>query len=962
MPMVHVIEIGQDQNDKEYRQGADAIVVDLDWKEQRYIGKKLHSIFFQHDTDFECMESMLRKFSREIMLLSELKHENIISFIGVHYSRFDDVSRPRGAFFLPMLVMERVPFSLTQYIDTFTQISDADVVNVLCDIARGLVYLHEDHQVVHSDLSSNNILLTSKFHAKIADFGSAQRLGEQHCSTQLVKQPAAGTPAFMPPEALMDPPCYTLSVDIFSFGCIIVHMITHKWPDMLEASGLERRQHLIDMMRDSFLLSTVKTCLDVKEKRPACKELLADLSKMQNPEGRINNEDRLQMAFKLMKEAGVNKTLEYLLNVTSESSGLTPIQRDFQNVTAGDHLVYKTACGWNVNFYVVSILGKGKIHVSTFFDDSSNEFVEAEFILDPTKAELLEIKERILSYTQLPEHTNIFKKVYKDIATITVEKKNLEKFKSQGNTYNFLHNNSEHFVTFIKTGIAKCQMCKEIEIVFEKYLFVHAVQSNSLEQFTPIIRGGNWALLLGTIKDRVTVSDVMKPIGIVGKEALVQAATSAARTLVKQVSKETFQQTASASTAQTAKIVAVNAAKQSAKASAVVGVAVEGVIYLAQMGNAVYQCASGKMDKEEFKNYAVEQTAMSGGSTAGGIGGSVAGAATGAAVGSLFPVVGTIAGAFVGGVLGGVAGGLGGTAVGKGTGVAINHLRGTKEWNFGFKNPGGIAISPDNGFLILDTLASQVLVLNCELMLVSVFTVYRDGSISKPSGIAASKSLIAVGDSRNHCVKMYSRRGDYLSTIDNIKGNKEDHFELPLGLYFNSKGILYVADGQRVYAFDTGNNNVLHGVFGSSEGSDLKKSCHPVSIAVDSSDNIYVTNYCSNCVNMYSRADHKFLCKIDCNKPCAIAFSPDNHMIAADDDSLCVFSPPLRNRFFKRLLKSRNENIYSRQVINKFGCKGSKKGEFHDICSIVVSKQGTIYVADRKNDRIQIIGTMVWRK
>jgi len=85
---------------------------------------------------------------------------------------------------------------------------------------------------------------------------------------------------------------------------------------------------------------------------------------------------------------------------------------------------------------------------------------------------------------------------------------------------------------------------------------------------------------------------------------------------------KSFQQTASASTAQATKTVAVSAAKQSAKASVIAGVAVEGMVYSAQMGNAVYKRANDKMDHEEFKNYAVERTTMSGGSTAGGIIGS----------------------------------------------------------------------------------------------------------------------------------------------------------------------------------------------------------------------------------------------------------------------------------------------------------------------------------------------------
>ena len=36
-----------------------------------------------------------------------------------------------------------------------------------------------------------------------------------------------GTQEFMPPEALEDPPQYDLSVDVFSFGCVIIHLIAN---------------------------------------------------------------------------------------------------------------------------------------------------------------------------------------------------------------------------------------------------------------------------------------------------------------------------------------------------------------------------------------------------------------------------------------------------------------------------------------------------------------------------------------------------------------------------------------------------------------------------------------------------------------------------------------------------------------------------------------------------------------
>ena len=268
--------VGRDKKEvaAKYREGSYATIADITWKGRSgYVSKKLHPIFFRPGV--EGMEHMLLKFCQEIMLVKELDHENVVKFVGIYYENINTT-------LLPVLVMEKMPFSLTQYIDTFgyQNISENDIIDILCDVARGLVYLHEVKTVVHGDLSSNNILLSKHFRAKIADFGSAQVL---EMGRKLVQQP--GTPAFMPTEALTDSPCYTVSVDVFSLGCVIIHLTTGQWPtprsDMLEVSDLDQRQHFLTMMGGShFLLPIVQRCLEVKETRPTSKDVLISLSEI----------------------------------------------------------------------------------------------------------------------------------------------------------------------------------------------------------------------------------------------------------------------------------------------------------------------------------------------------------------------------------------------------------------------------------------------------------------------------------------------------------------------------------------------------------------------------------------------------------------------------------------------------------------------------------------------------------
>ena len=84
----------------------------------------------------------------------------------------------------------------------------------------------------------------------------------------------------MPPEALHPEPKYGKPLDRFSFGCVTLQMLTHKWPkpNGTKPGPWEDRMHLISNPsheeRDTFIQSIIIPCLNIKpEKRPTFEDI-----------------------------------------------------------------------------------------------------------------------------------------------------------------------------------------------------------------------------------------------------------------------------------------------------------------------------------------------------------------------------------------------------------------------------------------------------------------------------------------------------------------------------------------------------------------------------------------------------------------------------------------------------------------------------------------------------------------
>lgn len=218
----------------------------------------------------------------ECILLSELDHPNIVHFFGVSVAN-DNI----------VLVMEYLPTSLTSCLEEYENFPPPYKFSILRDACRGLEYLHTySPPLIHRDISANNIMLTADLRAKLVDVGSARQVGTTKLDGTM--SPCPGALLCMPPEALVENNVYDERLDVFSFGNVILHVITQKWPIPLEAADEDeyadreplygdrevkvRQLYIREMGEDHSLAEIVVRCLQSDPRdRPWTGEIVAEL-------------------------------------------------------------------------------------------------------------------------------------------------------------------------------------------------------------------------------------------------------------------------------------------------------------------------------------------------------------------------------------------------------------------------------------------------------------------------------------------------------------------------------------------------------------------------------------------------------------------------------------------------------------------------------------------------------------
>ncbi|XP_040057646.2 mitogen-activated protein kinase kinase kinase 13 [Gasterosteus aculeatus] len=149
----------------------------------------------------------------DIKPLRKLKHPNIISFKGVC------TQAPCYCIIMEYCAQGQ----LYEVLRAGRKVTPRMLVDWATGIASGMNYLHL-HKIIHRDLKSPNVLVTSNDTVKISDFGTSKELSDKS-----TKMSFAGTVAWMAPEVIRNEPV-SEKVDIWSFGVVLWELLTGEIP------------------------------------------------------------------------------------------------------------------------------------------------------------------------------------------------------------------------------------------------------------------------------------------------------------------------------------------------------------------------------------------------------------------------------------------------------------------------------------------------------------------------------------------------------------------------------------------------------------------------------------------------------------------------------------------------------------------------------------------------------------
>jgi len=172
--------------------------------------KIIHKAFIRNNI------RLTRRLEEELRIVQLVRHEHIVNYI----THFDDDQSW-------YIVLDLCKYqSLAEMLKRRERLIELEIRYFVKQIVQAFVYLHANN-ILHRDLKPANVLLDSRMHAKVADFGFAIKLetADEKRRTQL------GTANYLDPIILKEKRRgYGKEVDVWSLGCLIYVLAVGKAP------------------------------------------------------------------------------------------------------------------------------------------------------------------------------------------------------------------------------------------------------------------------------------------------------------------------------------------------------------------------------------------------------------------------------------------------------------------------------------------------------------------------------------------------------------------------------------------------------------------------------------------------------------------------------------------------------------------------------------------------------------
>ncbi|XP_071734117.1 probable leucine-rich repeat receptor-like protein kinase IMK3 [Rutidosis leptorrhynchoides] len=182
-----------------------------------------------------------KEFQSEVNSIGKIRHQNLLAMRAYYMG-------PKGE---KLLVFDYMPNgSLASFLHARgpdTPVNWPTRMNIAKGMTRGLLNLHAHQNIIHGNLTSNNVLLDDDLNPKIADFGLSKLMTAAANSNVIA---TAGALGYRAPELSKLKKANT-KTDIYSLGVIMLELLTGKAPGEAE-DGVGLPQWVASIVKEEW--------------------------------------------------------------------------------------------------------------------------------------------------------------------------------------------------------------------------------------------------------------------------------------------------------------------------------------------------------------------------------------------------------------------------------------------------------------------------------------------------------------------------------------------------------------------------------------------------------------------------------------------------------------------------------------------------------------------------------------